>query len=54
MLDEQGTGKSFIAGIRAEKMAGNMEKQELEQSSVEKTHREQRRKLSRLGMDKPH
>ena len=26
MLDKQGTGKSFIAGIRAKEMAGKMEK----------------------------
>lgn len=49
MLDEEETGKSFIAGIMAEEMAGIMEKQELELSSVEEVHREQRRKCFQTG-----
>lgn len=49
MLDEQGTGKSFTIGIMAEEMAGKMEKQELELSSVEEAHREQRRKHFQTG-----
>lgn len=39
-MDEQGTGKSFIAGIGEKKMAQEIEKQELELSSVEDAHRE--------------
>lgn len=43
ILDEQGTEKSFVVGIGAEKMAREIEKQELELSSVEEAHREQRK-----------
>lgn len=49
MLDEQGTEKSFIAGIGAEKMAQEIEKQELELSSVEEADREERRKHFQMG-----
>lgn len=52
-MDEQGTGKSFIAGIGEKKMAQEIEKQELELSSVEDAHREQR-SISKWAMDKPH
>lgn len=48
ILDEQGTGRSFLAIIKAREMAGNIEKQELEQSSVE-AHREQRRRHFQMG-----
>lgn len=53
MLDEQGTEKSFIAGIRAKKMAGKMEKPERELSSVEETIESRGESISRCGMDKP-
>lgn len=49
MLDEQGAGKSFIDGIRAKEMSGKMEKGELELSSMEESHREQRRKHFQMG-----
>lgn len=49
MLDEQETEKFFIAGIGAEKMAQEIEKQELELRFVEEAHREQRRKHFQMG-----